>query len=184
MRLAPLPINITPDTFIISDTHFFHTAIMSFAKRPYHNVDEMNEAMIKKWNSVVSNDDVVLHLGDVSFGRVIPTIELIERLNGKKYLIRGNHDYNKHCQSYIRTGSFIDVFKGSQGFRHQDIIFSHKPIPTTILPSHCINIHGHTHNNSPSIYDHPEFKNFNIKKYINVSVEKLNYTPTRLKNLL
>jgi calcineurin-like phosphoesterase family protein len=182
-RIIPFTLNITPDTFLISDTHFFHTNIMSFAKRPYHNVDEMNEAMVKKWNSVVGEDDDVLHMGDVSFGRVTPTIEILERLNGNKYLIRGNHDYNKHCQSYLKTGVFLEVFKGAQGFRHEDIVYSHKPVPTTVLPKNCINIHGHTHNNNPSIMDHPEFKKFNINKYINTSVEKIDYTPTKLKNL-
>lgn len=55
----------SPDhTFFTSDTHFGHANIIRFCKRPFENVEEMNEALIENWNKVVSDDDTVFHLGE------------------------------------------------------------------------------------------------------------------------
>ena len=51
-----------------SDTHFFHNNIIDYCKRPFVNAEEMNEYIIKQWNSVVKPQDEVYHLGDFAFG--------------------------------------------------------------------------------------------------------------------
>lgn len=76
----------------VSDTHFYHKAIISFCHRPYATVEEMNEDLIAKWNSVVGNKDRVFHLGDFSWGNFEKTKAVFDRLNGQKHLILGNHD--------------------------------------------------------------------------------------------
>ena len=78
--------------FFVSDTHFYHKAIISFCNRPYATVEEMNEDMIAKWNGVVGNKDRVFHLGDFSWGNFEKTKAVFDRLNGQKHLILGNHD--------------------------------------------------------------------------------------------
>ena len=77
-----------------SDTHFGHHNIMKFCPdtRKYKNADEMDEAMIAKWNSQVAYNDTVYILGDVFFHNVTNALRIIRRLNGIKHLIWGNHD--------------------------------------------------------------------------------------------
>lgn len=79
--------------YYISDCHFYHRSLLtSMDKRPFESVEAMNEAMIEAWNAKVRKNDDVIILGDFSWGNAEQTEELLKRLNGKKYLIRGNHD--------------------------------------------------------------------------------------------
>jgi len=78
--------------FFTSDTHFGHANIIRYCDRPFKDVSHMNEAIIERWNSVVSNDDTVYHLGDVALGPWDQWDSVLTRLNGHKILIVGNHD--------------------------------------------------------------------------------------------
>lgn len=91
--------------YFTSDTHFNHTNIISFCQRPFKNVDEMNERIIANWNEVVGEDDIIFHLGDFCLGGAAEWTRLLDRLNGKIYLIMGNHD-----RKNIRQG-FMDRFE-------------------------------------------------------------------------
>lgn len=93
-------------TFFTSDTHFGHANIIRFCKRPFENVEEMNEALIENWNKVVSDDDTVFHLGDFAFGGSNVWKEIIPRLKGHINLIIGNHDRKNLRQGYM---SFFDM---------------------------------------------------------------------------
>lgn len=75
-----------------SDTYFGHANIIKYSKRPFANVDEMNEALIANWNAVVKPTDIVWHLGDVGFMSDAKLEAILVRLNGRKNLIFGNHD--------------------------------------------------------------------------------------------
>lgn len=79
--------------YYISDCHFYHRSLLtSMDKRPFDTVEDMNEFMIERWNSRVNKNDEVVILGDFSWGNAKQTMELLERLKGRKFLIRGNHD--------------------------------------------------------------------------------------------
>ena len=54
--------------FLISDTHFSHSNVIRYENRPFRDADEMDKHMIEKWNEVVSENDLVFHLGDVVIG--------------------------------------------------------------------------------------------------------------------
>lgn len=82
--------------FFTSDTHFGHEAIIDFCKRPFKDVEHMNNELVSRWNSVVSDCDTVFHMGDFSFMGSIKTKEIISRLRGVIVLIRGNHDDRPH----------------------------------------------------------------------------------------
>ena len=86
--------------FFTSDTHFNHANIIGFCSRPFKNVNEMNETLIANWNRVVGVDDIVFHLGDFCLGGSAEWTNVLNRLNGKIYLIVGNHDMKNLRQSY------------------------------------------------------------------------------------
>lgn len=79
--------------YYIADLHFFHEAMNDrMDHRGFADVEEMNEYMINKWNQKVRKNDEVVIIGDLSWGNAEETSMLLRRLNGKLYLIQGNHD--------------------------------------------------------------------------------------------
>lgn len=83
-------------TLFVADTHFGHRGILSSKKttpRPFADIAEHDETLIACWNAAVRRDDIVWHLGDFAFAcpprRAAAVFDL---LNGRKFLIRGNHD--------------------------------------------------------------------------------------------
>ena len=171
-------------TFVISDTHFNHANILNFTNydgakvRPeFSNVEEMNEHIIDRWNSVVGDNDVVYHLGDVHFGGSInekSNRSILSRLRGRKYLIIGNHDNLRDplLYQFFKKVTFWNYLK------EFNVSLSHIPLHESTLHEgkagpETRNIHGHIHRNaSPT------------PKHINVSVEVVNYTPVEVESLL
>ena len=80
--------------WFISDSHFGHEGAIKYCMRPYKSIEEMDEALIHNWNSVVKHTDNVYHLGDLSFHKPARTLEILSLLKGHKHLILGNHDKN------------------------------------------------------------------------------------------
>lgn len=78
--------------FFTADTHFGHSNIIKYCNRPFKDSQEMDEALIANWNSKVKPEDEVYHLGDFAFGTPEFAWKIRRRLNGKIYLIRGNHE--------------------------------------------------------------------------------------------
>lgn len=78
-----------------SDTHFGHQGILGHCGRPWETVEQMDAALIKRWNEVVAPGDIVYHLGDFSFHRPQETTKVLRKLNGQIILIEGNHDKMK-----------------------------------------------------------------------------------------
>lgn len=154
-------------TFLIGDTHFGHSNILTFKKqdgsplRVFDNIYEHDEYLIYKWNLVVKPEDKVYHLGDVGFRNFTVLNQILSRLNGSKILIKGNHDNMKLSQ-------YAQHFKDIRGSHVLDkFILTHIPIHPDSLSRWVGNIHGHMHS-----YSLPD------SRYINVSVEQLNdYTP-------
>lgn len=96
------------NTWLTSDSHFFHENILKYCNRPFGSVEEMNEVLVKNWNSVVKPDDHVYHLGDFCFGNVEKWNWCLEpgRLNGHIHLILGNHDPDR----VFRPGTMLERF--------------------------------------------------------------------------
>ena len=94
--------------FIISDTHFFHNNILKYNRPQFKSVEEMNEKLIEQWNSIISKNDRVFHLGDFAFGQDLNAIEqIINRLNGSIYLMIGNHDTPAKIELYQK---YFNIF--------------------------------------------------------------------------
>lgn len=152
---------MNPDVFLISDTHFGHTNIIKYASRPFASVEEMDEAMVENWNSVVKANDKVYHLGDISMSRRV--LPILNRLNGKKVLIKGNHDI-------YPLKDYLPYFKDIRASHEiAGLILTHIPVHESQKARYAGNVHGHLHE---SIIGDPW--------YFNVSVEQINYTPISL----
>lgn len=80
-------------TWFTSDQHYYHHNIIAYSKRPFKDVDHMNEVLINNHNLLVKPEDTVFHLGDFSLSKkAIHTV--LPKLNGTHHLVAGNHD---HC---------------------------------------------------------------------------------------
>ena len=140
------------DIWFTSDTHFYHDQDFLYAPRGFQNFEEMNEAIVERWNSVVKPGDIVYHLGDVLMGHYDANI--LKRLNGFVHLIRGNHDTdNKLCgisstmdlgtYSYEGTSDLIKIGKLSLFLCHYPVMTAN--FDTKHFSQHVISLHGHTH---------------------------------------
>lgn len=80
--------------YYIADLHFFHENLnRSLDCRGFASAEIMNEYIVGRWNQKVKKGDEVVLLGDVSAGSAEQTNEILRRLNGKLFLIEGNHDH-------------------------------------------------------------------------------------------
>lgn len=158
--------------FVISDTHFGHANILTFQNedgspvRTFSSVEEMDEHMIERWNSVVRPQDHVYHLGDVAMKKQF--LDTLGWCSGHKRLVRGNHDI-------FRTKDYLKYFDEIYACRVLDgMIFTHIPIHPESLGRFTANVHGHVHGQPQGKYG---------PKYYNVSVEVMDYTPISLEDL-
>jgi calcineurin-like phosphoesterase family protein len=130
--------------FITSDHHFGHANIIKYAGRKFSSLQAMDDCMFRSWNSVVDDEDLVLHLGDVTLltrpSRAPSFADKLQQLKGRKILIRGNHDRREMLKAYQSWG-WMALASLSVG----DVLFSHRPVYPL---SHRMNIHGHCHGTS------------------------------------
>lgn len=103
LKLNSSEVNI----FFTSDLHFGHKNILKYCNRPWNSVEEMDEGLIQNWNNTVGKDDIIFNLGDFAFASNQRWRELISRLNGKHYLILGNHDEIRYPGDFI-----LGLFEG------------------------------------------------------------------------
>lgn len=160
--------------YLIADTHFYHKNIIKYCNRPFSSVEEMNQVMINNWNAIVTNDDIVIHLGDFCFPKYIEGLtykerylltvdELLVKLNGRKYILRGNHDPSYELLDECYWSGIL-----TSPYYFKKFVLTHKPIETD-----RINIHGHVHEKYPLYYDNK----------FNVSVDAINFRPISLKEI-
>ena len=134
---------MTNNIFFISDTHFGHQGVCEFLRedgsklRHWNTAAEMDEELVKNWNEVVRPCDKVYHLGDVAMSH--QSLKILERLNGKKVLIKGNHDIYK-------LKDYTPYFKDIRAYHVMDkIIYSHIPVHPDSKGRFRANVHGHLH---------------------------------------
>lgn len=101
--------------FVTSDLHFYHKNILEFCPdtRPWGNVGDMNQGLIDHWNTQIGEDDVVLHLGDFSFGNKEQTQSILEQLNGNVVHLYGNHSKALRDQLCVYGFDYLEFsYKG------------------------------------------------------------------------
>lgn len=115
--------------YYIADLHFFHAAMNSKMDcRGFADAEQMNEYMIRKWNGKVRKNDEVVIIGDFSWGSPENTTELLKRLNGRLYLIQGNHDrFLKNKEMDLRRFVWVKPYEELQDNRRK-VVLCHYPI--------------------------------------------------------
>lgn len=125
-----------PRVWFISDTHFSHMNSLYFKPKrreacgitleQLQNGDKKellqvhDDWLIKKWNSTVKKDDFIYILGDFCLSNHEKTEEILQKLNGRKFLIRGNHD--KSCNGLERYFTWVGDIKEAK-FTHDQYPF-------------------------------------------------------------
>ena len=173
------------EIFFTSDTHFCHQPNFLWEPRGFTSVDEMNEAIVERWNNVVKPDDIVYHLGDTMLNDNEKGIEYIKRLNGKIFLIFGNHETDNRL-NLIFTGCMHKVDGGWYAYviKYGKLRFylSHYPTLTANYDEkhfnqHTINLHGHTHQQANFLYPNNPFM-------YHVGVDSHNCTPVHIDEVV
>ena len=180
------------NAFLIADPHFSHEGVCQFLRddgtklRPFDTAAEMDEVMIKNWNEIVRPVDKVYVCGDLVM-KAKKQIHIMERLNGRKVLIKGNHDIGE-LKVYLPYFYDIRAFHVLDNF-----CITHIPIHPDCLGRFKGNIHGHIHQRNimrSVAYPDPEdaYGEIIIKKHIDpryfcISAEQINYTPIEWNDL-
>ena len=174
-----------PNIFFTSDFHIGDPKILVGDSRPFHNLDDMSETLIQRWNSVVSDDSITYFLGDLSNNCDIEyTKSIVHQLNGEIRFILGNHD---NIDTLIRLKRFTDIQTYKQLIIEDNhdthyIELSHYPLLTWNKSSKGnIHLHGHTHQTiSNSEYGNSYYK----RMVMDVGCMGHNYTPVSIDQVL
>ena len=163
-------------TFLVSDTHFGHEKTCTVFKRedgsplrPFASAEEMDEAMVARWNDRVGPKDKVYHLGDVVINR--KALKTLSRLNGDKVLIKGNHDI-------FRLEEYTPYFRDIRAYHVMNgMILSHIPVHESNLYRFGTNIHGHLHSNRVMVYNRHTREEQVDPRYWCACVEQTDFRP-------
>ena len=173
--------------FFTSDTHFCHENIIKYCKRPFANIAENDEEIIRRWNEKVPEDGIVFHLGDVAFGDPERVDNILERLNGTIYLVIGNHDWRRIVNNHKwRFEMMTQQINMKIGKRH--IILNHYPMLAFSGAwrgeDATYQLFGHVHTSpyTDKGLDQQRMKYLFTSQY-DVGVDNNNFTPIRWKEV-
>jgi calcineurin-like phosphoesterase family protein len=150
--------------YFTSDHHFGHKNIIKFSKRPFNDVSEMDEVLIQKWNEKINPEDEVYHLGDVGLSSSGKLRKILDRLNGKIYLISGNHEKSaQDCHSRFEwiKDYFELIVKDDDFERGEQLIVLFHYSMREWNSSHwgTYHLYGHSHG---TLSDDPKSLSFDI----------------------
>lgn len=172
------------EIFFTSDLHFCHNKPFIYEPRGFTNIEDMNEAIVERWNKVVKPDNIVYCLGDTMLKDTARGCELIKRLNGQIFLIWGNHETDarknaifENCPNVI-GGWYAYVIK----YNKMNIYLSHYPsltanYDTAHFSQHILNLHGHSHQQKNFMYPNNPFM-------YHVGMDSHNCTPVHIDEVM
>lgn len=176
--------------FYISDPHWGHANVLHFDNRPFKDVEEMNNELIRRWNEVVSDGDLVYILGDMFWMAPAKAAPILDQLNGQKILVKGNHDRwhdSKFDKKFVKIDEYIET--EDEG---RKVVLCHYPIPC--FKNHFygwIHLYGHVHNSFEwNMMEHQRYLMEELYdrqcNMINVGamMPYMNYTPRTLDEIL
>ena len=170
------------NVWFISDLHLNHANIIKYDNLDFSSIEEHDETIVNNWNKLVKPDDLVFHLGDFCFGGSDTVKKFINRLNGQKVFIKGNHE--KPLCNYLKSAGLrwydyleIKVLDEDLPRKWQDICLFHYPIYEFNKGHHgSWMIHGHCHGNC-------EWSQNSNYKIMDVGANVIGFKPISYKEL-
>jgi calcineurin-like phosphoesterase family protein len=163
-------------TFYTADHHFFHKNIIEYCNRPFKSEKEMRDRLIQWHNETVKKDDTVFFLNDLAMvgpSQWEKVKGVLNKMNGRKHLILGNHDEIKPFR-YVDCG-FITVhtalWQEVEGFH---IVMAHDPSVYCAIAPESILLCGHIHT---------LFKSIPEQRVVNVGVDMWNFRPITFQQI-
>jgi len=168
--------------FYTSDTHLLHERLLGMQPRPFLSIEEHDETIIERWNSVVGEDDIVYHLGDFAFSlkqNADRVRDIFARLKGRKYLIIGNHDVDKRGNLHPALASLDWAARPEHALRTKDggheIYLSHYAARTWPCSGYgAFHFFGHSHGKLPG---------YGRSRDVGVDVPDVDFTPRTFAEL-
>lgn len=172
------------EIFFTSDTHFCHNKNFIYAARGFSTIEDMNEAIIERWNKTVNPTDIIYHLGDVMLGDNELGLNCLKQLNGKIHIIYGNHCTASRIHLYETLDNIIDIkIADILKYKGYHLYLSHYPTFTgnyedsgKALKGIVLNLYGHTHQTT-------NFYEDNFFMY-HVGVDSHNLTPVSFEEII
>lgn len=158
--------------FFTSDIHLFHKNILKFESesRPFSSLDEMHEAIIDRWNKKVPKNAIVYVIGDVTFGKITSTIDILSQLNGQMILIKGNHD-GAAIKNELFTRFFHEIYDYHELHHNGKLyVLCHYPFLTW----------KNSHRGSINLFGHLHSKYLGNSQQLNVGMDCHNLTPIHI----
>lgn len=155
-------------TWFTADHHFGHARIIELVRRPFETVEDMDEAMIARWNERVAPGDLVYHLGDFAFADHTP---YLDRLKGQKRLVLGNHDHSKRV-------------KKAQGWSTVDSLLQIKVEEISIVLCHYgLRVWNASHHGALHFYGHSHGNLAGDSQSLDVGVDRWEFRPASLDEI-
>lgn len=168
--------------FYTSDTHLMHERLLGMQPRPFATIEEHDEEIIRRWNSVVGDEDIVYHLGDFAFSlkqNADRVREIFARLKGRKYLIIGNHDVSKKGGLHPALADLDWAARPEHAMRTKDggheVYLSHYAARTWPCSGYgAFHFFGHSHGKLPG---------YGRSRDVGVDVSDVDFTPRTFAEL-
>lgn len=200
MKKLHIPLQKGQKIFFTSDLHVGHRNVLTFCNRPFKDLKDMSEGLIRRWNSVVGENDIVFDLGDMFwFDGRHDVKRFVDRLNGKIYKIAGNHDVDPKKLFELCDPAKVEILDDivllwitglvpESPLKATEFILCHFPLATWPHWSHgSIQLFGHIHSGpvSDNELDIPG-KDLTLKDGMqyDVGVDNNDYTPIEIREIL
>ena len=132
-----------------------------YKPRGFNSIEEHDEAIFKRWNSTVSDNDIVYILGDLMLGDTEEGMKKLNELCGNFHIILGNHDTDTRVKEYLHCNKVVDVLDAKKiKYNGYSFFLCHYPTLTANLEKEhlkqcTINLFGHTHQKTNFYNDIP-----------------------------
>ena len=181
--------------YYIADTHFGHkNIIMHDANdgcKQFSSIEEHDELIINNWNNRITSQDKIYILGDFSWLSNRGTEELIKKLNGIKFLIKGNHD--RWCKDSACKKLFQEIYdyKAIIDGNNRVILFHYPIMFYQEQHKNSIHLYAHLHNSREEKLFYDACKNIANTTDIPMNcynvgcmMPYMNYTPRTLEEII